>query len=220
MNRKITALIAAGMLCAAALSSCNAPEAEPATQSSDTEAATIQYKIAETEEKISRAEEATPAITTDKFLSLIENPDLHAVAYEGTDDLIFERDTHTDKTIITDTYGKTEINSSVNELIVLSSPGGVTLNAKTDSIILKGEDVTAEINDETGSVYVVGKNSKVNINKNATVSDILVRNTTAVIYNHSKNDITVILTNGTKITVPGNHTYKAQDNTLTKGIAD
>ena len=220
MNKKITALIATGMICAAAFSSCNAPEAEPATQSSDTEAATIQYKIAETEEKISRAEEATPAITMEKFLSLLENPDLHAVSYVGTDDLIFNSESHTDKTIITDTYGKTEINSSVNEVIVLNSPDGVTLNAKTDSFIVKGEAVTAELNAETGSVYVVGKDAKININKTATVTDILVRNTTAVIYNHSKNDITVILTNGTKITVPGNHTYKAQDNTLTKGIAD
>lgn len=220
MNKKITALIATGMICAAAFSSCNAPEAEPATQSSDTEAATIQYKIAETEEKISRAEEATPAITMEKFLSLLENPDLHAVSYVGTDDLIFNSESHTDKTIITDTYGKTEINSSVNEVIVLNSPDGVTLNAKTDSFIVKGEAVTAELNAETGSVYVVGKDAKININKTATVTDILVRNTTAVVYNHSKNDITVILTNGTKITVPGNHTYKAQDNTLTKGIAD
>lgn len=221
MNKKLIALLAAGMLCATALSSCNTVgEPEAATQGSDSESVTVQYKIAEAEEKISRAEQATPAITMDNFNSLLDNPDLNAAAYEGTEDFIFARDTHTDKTVILDSYGKAEINSTLNELIALNSPGGITLNAKADSVIIKGDGINADINCETGSVYVIGKDAKIHIQDDGTVTEVLVRNTTAMVYNHSKNDTTVILTNGSKITVPGNHTYTVKDNTLTKGILD
>lgn len=219
MNKKIIALLAAGILCVTAFSSCTTTEGETATAKSDTDSVTVQHKIAEAEEKISLAQAAKPAISIEKFDTLLENPDLNAVAYEGTEDFILSKDSRIDKTIIINTYGKAEINSSVAEVIVLGASGGISINAATDSLIVKGDTVDTGINSDTNSIYVIGKDAKLHIYE-GTVSSIFARNTTTMIYNHTKNDITVILTNGTNITVPGKHTYSVKDNTLTKGILD
>ncbi len=186
---------------------------------SDSDSVTIQNTIIETEEKISRAEAAKPATNFEQFDELLTNPDLNAVAYEGTEDFVFEKEADTEKTIIIDTYGKVEINSSVNEIIILKAEGGLTVNADAANIIIKGDGVNTTINSNTSSVYIIGKDTKLSIVEGA-VQTITVRNTTAMVYNHTKDDIKVILTNGTNITIPGKHTYSAKDNTLTKGILD
>lgn len=219
MYKKSIALFAAGILCITAFSSCKAPEGEPATVQSDSDSVTVQYKITEAEEKISLAEEANPAISIEKFNTLLENPDLHAVAYEGTEDFIFSKENHIDKTIIINTYGKAEINSSVTEVIVLGAQGGITVNAAADSLMIKGDSVNTGINSDVNTIYVIGKDAKLHIYE-GNVSNIFARNTTTMIYNHTRNDITVTLTNGTTVTIPGKHTYSVNDNTLTKGIID
>lgn len=219
MTKRFIALFAAGMLLITALSSCNTPEGETATMNSDSDSVTIQNTITDTEEKISRAEAAKPALSIDKFDELLLNPDLNAVAYEGTEDFIFSKEEHTAKTIIINTYGKAEINSSADEIIVLRADGGLTINADISGLIIKGDAVNTTINSSTSSVYIIGKDIKLSIVE-GTVQTITVRNTTAMVYNHTKDDIKVVLTNGTNVTIPGKHTYSAKDNTLTKGILD
>lgn len=221
MNKKFFSVIIALVTAISLFSGCNRQETPESTTDAGTTASgvTIENPIVHAEEQLSAAKAAKAVGTPKAFGELLCNEKTSLAAYNGPDDIIISADSHTEKTAAIKTVGRVELKSSIYSLVIIDAPGGLCVNARAESIILDGEDITADINNDTGIIYVNGKNTVLNINDGST-DNIFIRNTTAVIYNRTKEDLTVTLTNGDTRTVPGNHTYKVREDLITKGILD
>ena len=167
------------------------------------------------ESKLEEAESATAVSDTDSFTAQLESSDTDVISYEGNDDVVIDSANASEKTVDISTSGSVTLDSPAETLIVNGAEGGFTANAKAESIILEGTGITAEINSETGTILVKGKDITVNV-RNSVVEKIIAVNVSAIINNLTDTDIFVTLANGTKITVPSEHTYKVSDNTLQK----
>ena len=214
MKRKLSAAVLILTL-AAALFSCGKATPEAATQQSDGDSAHIKEDFDIIESKLSEAESATAVNDTASFSEQLENSDTDVISYEGNDDIIIDSAKASGKTVIINTCGSVSLDSPADTLIVNGAANGFTVNAEAGSIILAGTAVTAEINSETGTVLVKGKDITVNV-RNSSVEKLIVVNVTAIVNNLTEEDIYVTLANGTKVTVPANHTYRISDNTLQK----
>ena len=214
MKRKLYAVILILTL-ATTLFSCTKPAPETATQISDGDSVHIKEDFDAMESKLAEAESATAVSDTDSFTAQLESSDTDVISYEGNDDVVIDSANASEKTVDISTSGSVTLDSPAETLIVNGAEGGFTANAKAESIILEGTGITAEINSETGTILVKGKDITVNV-RNSVVEKIIAVNVSAIINNLTDTDIFVTLANGTKITVPSEHTYKVSDNTLQK----
>ena len=214
MKRKLSAVILILTL-AITLFSCTKPAPETATQISDGDSVHIKEDFDTMESKLAEAESATAVSDTDSFTAQLESSDTDVISYKGNDDVVIDSANASEKTVDISTSGSITLDSPAETLIVNGAEGGFTANAKAESIILEGTGITAEINSETGTILVKGKDITVNV-RNSVVEKIIVVNISAIINNLTDTDIFVTLANGTKITVPSDHTYRVSANTLQK----
>ncbi len=175
--------------------------------------------VADAEELLSFADEARATGTVDAFNKVLGSADAGVASYNGADDIIISAEEHINKIVKVKTLGKVELNSSVTSLVIADAPAGLTVNAKADSIVIDGNSVTADINCDTGSVYIKGKDVKLNIRDGKT-ENVIIGNSTAVIYNHTDDDILVTLANGATRTIGKRHTYQVKEDLISKGILD
>lgn len=222
MNKKIFSVIITLVLCITSFAACTDSDDEQQTiDSNETSAVSEQITstVADAEELLSEVNEAKSAGTLSAFENVLTNSTAAVASYNGPDDIIIDYDVHINKTVAVKTVGRIEINSTLDCLVVNDAPGGLVVNAAVGSILIDGSSVTADICSDTGEIYIKGTAAKVNIRGGVT-NNIIVRNTTAVIYNHSDNAVTVTLVNGAKRTVEKNHTYQVREDLISKGITE
>ena len=212
MKRKISVaiLILALML---TLFSCRQAPPEPATQLSDKDSVHLKEDFDELGGKLSEAETAEAASDTASFETQLTDNNSAVVSYEGSEDIQIDGENTSAKTVTINTTGSISLSSPVEALIVSGADGGFTADARAESIILEGDGITADIKSETGTVLVNGKNVTVNV-RNSAIEKIIVVNTTAKVNNITDDDVTVMLANGAKVSVPARNTYNVSDNTL------
>lgn len=175
--------------------------------------------VADAEELLSFADKSSSTGTVEAFNKVLDSTDAGVASYNGADDIIISREEHTDKIIKVKTLGKVELNSSAASLIITDAPDGLTVNAKVNNIIIDGDSVTADINCDTGSIYIKGKDVKLNIRDGKT-ANVVIGNSTAVIYNHTDEDVLVTLANGSTRIIEKRHTYQVKEDLISKGILD
>ena len=212
MKRKISVaiLILALML---TLFSCRQAPPEPATQLSDKDSVHLKEDFDELDGKLSEAETAEAASDTASFETQLTDNNSAVVSYEGSEDIQIDGENTSDKTVTINTTGSIILASPVEALIVDGAGGGFTAEARAESIILEGDGIIADIKSGTGTVLVNGKNVTVNV-RNSAIEKIIVVNTTAKVNNITDDDVTVMLANGAKVSVPARNTYNVSDNTL------
>lgn len=217
----VSAVIAVLALCAAIIALSGGDDGKEDV-TDDTSVVTTEKDhapVADIEEMISFADEARSTGTLDAFKKVLGNEDAGVASYNGTDDIIISEEEHINKIVKVKTSGKVELNSTVASLMITDAPKGLTVNAKADSIIINGNSVIADINSDTGSIYIKGKDVKLNIREGKT-ENIIVGNSTAVIYNHSDDDVLVTLVNGATRIIEKKHTYQVKEDLISKGILD
>ena len=214
MKRNLSGAILILALIVALFSCCQAPP-EAATQISDGDSAHIKEDFDTIASKLSEAESATAVNDTSSFSEQLESSDPDIISYEGNDDIIIASADAAGKAVSINTTGSVSLDSPVETLILNGAANGFTANARAESIVLAGSGITAELSSEAGTVLVKGKDITVNV-RNSSVEKLIVVNVTAIVNNLTEADIYVTLANGTKITVPANHTYYISDNTLQK----
>ena len=214
MKRNLSGAILILALIVALFSCCQAPP-EAATQISDGDSAHIKEDFDTIASKLSEAESATAVNDTASFSEQLESSDPDIISYEGNDDIIIASADAAGKAVSINTTGSVSLDSPVETLILNGAANGFTANAKACSIVLQGTGITADLNSETGTVLVKGKDITVNV-RNSSVEKLIVISISAIVNNLTEADIFVTLANGTKVTVPANHTYRLSDNTIQK----
>ena len=221
MTKKHIALFLTLIVLAGSFTACKkeeTPAPETATQSSDTESATIHNSFEHVDEQVSIAGSTSSVSSSKDFDKNIMDPQRKSVAYYGAEDIVIKSEEYINKTLSIKTIGKLTLDSAVYSVVVEEAGKGVAVNAKADSIILHGDNLNTEITAETGNIYIEGKNAVVTISA-GTVQYIYIRNVTAVIVNNSDSAVTVILTNGTKVIVDAAHTYNVKTNEITQNTS-
>lgn len=199
-------LIALSIFCA-----CKKEDAETTTDSvipskiSDEDSYTIGNDFQHINEQEAAAASTKGVATTDEFNKLVNDPDRVSVGYYGAQDIDLNYDDYVEKVLTIKTVGAVTVNSPVSSVIV-EEANNIDINAKADSLIVNAKDVSVNVNADTGSIFVKGTNVTVNV-YSGYAQKILLNNSTATVVNNTEQDITVTLTNGTKVTVSSYHTY-------------
>lgn len=187
------------------------------TQYSDGDAYTIGSDYAHLNEQESLAASTKNTSTIDEFNRIVADPERKAAGYYGAGDIELNYSGYTEKTLTIKTTGTVTVNSPVYSVIVEEAKE-IALNARLDSLIVNAASLAVNVNSATGVIYVKGKDITLNVYDSNT-EKILLNNSTAVVVNYTEQDITVTLTNGTKVTVTAYCTYFTATNELKQNTA-
>lgn len=214
MIKKLSVIMIAVIICFCSFSSCKqqVQTGEEATIINNSDSALINEDYSFISEQISVADSSKSVISWEKFNELINNPDLSAVSYDGTEDIVINNPDYIDKSVVIKTSGSFTLESPVKTLIAERINGAFSLKAKADNVILKGEDLTVDIGSDTGNVYIEGKNAVINVSANT--EKIFAHNVAAIINNYSENTVTVTLANGTQTQIEPQKSYDVHKNLI------
>lgn len=211
MMKKISAVILTLLIILSVFAGCT--RQQTATQQSDADSAKIKDHFTHITSQHTLAGSAKKFDTAEAFKNAINSPGTAAVSYTGEEEIKIKADTTISKLVAVDTTGNVSLDTDAESVIVYGAGEKITVNAFTESFIVSADDVTVNVKNKLGWLYVEGQNVTVNV-KDRNIDMIFARNTAVTVNNTTNKDITVMLVNGAKVTVPGDSTYSVKDNTI------
>ena len=218
MNKKIISAVLIAITVMSIFCACKNDKDETTTvqpipsKISDEDSYTIGNEFENVNEQESVASATKSVATADEFNRLLNDPERTAVGYYGSQDIEISDTDYIEKTLSIKTMGTITVNSPVFS-IVTEAAKSIEINAKTDMLIVNAKDTAVNVHADTGSIVIKGTNITVNV-YGGNAEKILINNSTAVVVNNTDYEITVTLTNGTKITVPSYYTYTTKTDEL------
>lgn len=212
MLKKISAVILTLLMILSVFAACT--KQQTATQSSDADSAKIKDHFAHLTSQHTLAQSAKEFTSVMVFENAISSPGTAAVSYTGEEEIKIKADKTISKLVAVNTTGNVSLDTDTESVIVYGAAEKITINAFTESFIVSADNVTADIKNQLGIMYVEGQDVTVNV-KDHNIDMIFARNTAVTVNNKTNKDISVMLVNGAKVTVPGDSTYSVKDNTIT-----